>query len=357
MSSRQLMMLLTLHYWGSALLGLPSMIIGLSGKDSWAPILLGMLIQLLVIRLFVALYSQMNGDTLGQFLSRILGKAGGKIMLALYLFCVPFLIFILTLRSLGDFTSNDLFVETPPSAIYVLILFALVYCLYKGIIAVGRSAEITFPVAMALLLLFLLSLLHGAEWTNFLPVFEKGGQPVFQGTIMFLGYPNSEVALSLFLVPFLKDKASYRKALVHSTWITSIALLLLTVLIIAVLGESLPPNMPYVSQFAAKTVTIGGFYERIETIVTIIWFIVIFYRLILTLFIVAYGCADLFGIKQYKGLLIPLALTSIPLAMNVWDNPSVIAELNEIWYLNVFFFNLLCPLLWYAASKLRSRLK
>lgn len=174
---------------------------------------------------------------------------------------------------------------------------------------------------------------------------------------MFLGYPSSEVALSLFLVPFIKDKASYKKALVHSTWITCAALLLLTVLIIAVLGESLPPNIPYVSQFAAKTVTIGGFYERIETIVTIIWFIVIFYRLILTLFVSAYGCAELFGIKHYKGLLIPLALASIPLAMNVWDNPSVIAELNEIWYLNVFFFNLLCPLLWYAASKIRSKLK
>lgn len=357
MSSRQLTMLLALHYWGSALLGLPSMMIGLSGKDAWAPILLGMLFQMLIIPLFVAIYSQMNGDTMGQYLVRTLGKTAGKTMLALYLFFVPFLIFILTLRSLGDFTSNDLFIETPPSAIYALILFALVYCLYKGFNAVCRSTEITFPIALVLLVMLLLSLIYGADWSNFLPVFEKGVHPVVEGTINFMAYPNSEVALSLFLVPLMKNKQAYQKALIHSTWITGITLVLLTALIIMVLGESLPPNMPYVSQFAAKTVTIGGFYERSETVVTVIWFIVIFYRLILTLYIAAHGCAELFGLKQYTGLLIPLALASIPLAMNVWDNPSVIAELNEVWYLNVFFFNLLCPFLWYTAHKLRNRVK
>lgn len=355
MSSRQLTMLLTLHYWGSALLGLPSMLIGLSGKDAWIPILLGMVMQLLVIRLFVALFAQMNGDSLGPFLVRTLGRAAGKIMLALYLFFVPFLIFVLTLRSLGDFTSNDLFIETPPTAIYVVMLFALVYCLYKGITAIGRSAEIAFPAALFLLLLLLLSLGYGAEWTGFLPVLEHGVIPVAHGTVMFMGYPSSEVALSLFLVPLLADKSAYQKALLHSSWINSMALLLLTVLIIAVLGESLPVNIPYVSQFAAKTVTIGGFYERIETVVTVLWFMVIFYRLSLTFYISVSGCAELFGIKQYKALLIPLALACIPLAMNVWDNPSVVAELNEVWYLNVFFFNLLCPLLWYVIHKLRFR--
>lgn len=88
-----------------------------------------------------------------------------------------------------------------------------------------------------------------------------------------MAYPNSEFALSLFLVPLMKNKQAYQKALIHSLWITGIALLLLTALVIMVLGESLPPNMPYVSQFA------------------------------------------------------------------------------------VFFFNLLCPLLWYTAHKLRNRLK
>lgn len=357
MSSRQLTMLLTLHYWGSALLGLPSIMIGSSGRDAWAPILLGTLLQMLLLPLFVGLFTQMKGDSLGAFLIRILGKAAGKAMLALYLLLVPFLIFILTLRSLGDFTSNDLFVETPPAAIYIVILFALVYCLYKGFTAVSRSAEITFPLTLALLLLLLISLVYGADWSNFLPMFEKGVLPVTKGTVMFVAYPNSEVALSLFLVPFIKNKPAYRKALYNSTWITGIALLLLTVLILAVLGDSLPPNIPYASQFAAKTVTVGGFYERIETMITVIWFIVIFYRLILTLFITAAGCAELFGLKQYKGLLAPLALASIPLAMNVWDNPSVIAEINEIWYLNVFFFNLLCPLLWFIVHKMRNRAK
>ncbi|MBW4083033.1 endospore germination permease [Paenibacillus sp. S150] len=357
MSSRQLTMLLTLHYWGSALLGLPSMLIGLSGKDAWVPILLGMLLQMLILPLFVAIFSQMNGDSVGVFLTRAMGKAAGKLMLALYIIFVPFLINILTLRSLGDFTSNDLYIETPPPAIYALILFALVYSLYKGFTAVSRSAEITFPIVFALLLMLLLSLLPGADWSSFLPMFEQGAEPLFKGTAMFMAYPYSEVALSLFLAPFIKNKQSYKKALIHSTWITGIALLLLTVLIIAVLGESIPPNIPYASQFAAKTVTIGGFYERIETVVTVIWFIVIFYRLILTLFISALGFAELFGLKQHLALLPPLALVTITLAMNVWDNSSVIAELNEIWYLNVFFFNLLCPLIWYTAHKLRNRNK
>lgn len=78
--------------------------------------------------------------------------------------------------------------------------------------------------------MLLLSLIYGADWSNFLPVFEKGVYPVVEGTINFMAYPNSEVALSLFLVPLMKNKQAYKKALIHSTWITGITLVLLTAL-------------------------------------------------------------------------------------------------------------------------------
>lgn len=256
---------------------------------------------------------------------------------------------------MGDYTSNDIYIETPPSAIYAVILFVLVYSLYKGFTAVARSVELAFPLAILLIVLLLASLIHGTDWSNFLPLFEKGVMPVSKGTVMYLAYPNSEVVLSLFLAPLIKNKQTFKKALINSTWISGSVLLLLTVLVTALLGESLPPNLPYASQFAAKTVTIGGFYERIESVVTIIWFIVIFYRLIVLLYISAQGFAELFGLKEHFALLPPLAVISIPLAMNMWDNTSVIAEINEVWPFHSFFFTLLCPLIVFTVHKIRYR--
>ncbi|AIQ46574.1 hypothetical protein R70723_12345 [Paenibacillus sp. FSL R7-0273] len=357
MTARELTLLLTLNYWGSALLGLPSSLIGVSGKDAWLSILLGVCLQMLLIPLFTGIFKQMNGDSVGKYLNRTFGKGFGKALLALCLFFVPFQIFVLTLRSLGDFTSTDLYIETPPSAIYILILAAMMYCLFKGIKAVAKSAELTFPIAGFLLAVLLLSLLHGAEWDNFLPVMEDGIRPVLHGSVMFLAYPNSEIALSLFLAPYIKNKKTYSKALWHSTWLTGLGLLLLTVMVIAVLGENLPPNIPYASQFAAKTVTVGGFYERIETAVTVIWFIVMFYRMIFTYYICTQGVAELFELKNHQRLLPPLALLSIPLAMLVWDNPSVTAEITAVWPTGVIFFNILLPLVWFITFKAKGRIK
>ncbi|WP_157643566.1 GerAB/ArcD/ProY family transporter [Paenibacillus camerounensis] len=355
MTSRELCMLLTLSYWGSALLGLPSVLIGVSGSDAWLPILLGTGFQFLLIPVFTGIFKQMNGNTVGQYLNRILGRWIGKGLLAVYLFFVPFQILVLTLRSLGDFTSTDLYIETPPAAIYIIILFAMVYCLHKGISAVAKSTEITFPIAGLLLVVLLLSLLHGAEWNRLLPFLDNGAGPVLHGTTMFIGYPNSEIALSLFLAPFIQSKQTYRKALWQSSILTGLGLLFLTIMVTVVLGENLPPNIPYASQFAAKTVTVGGFYERIETAVTVIWFIVMFYRMIFTFYICAHGLADLFGLKQHFAFLIPLALLCIPLAMLVWDNPSVTAEITAVWPTGVIFFNILLPLSWLILGKIKGR--
>ncbi|MNB76958.1 Spore germination protein YndE [compost metagenome] len=353
MTSRELCMLLTLNYWGSALLGLPSVLIGVSGRDAWLSILLGTGMQFLLIPAFTEIFRQMKGKTVGQYLNQIFGRWIGKGMLAVCLFFVPFQIFVLTLRSLGDFTSTDLYIETPPTAIYIIILIAMVYSLHKGISAVAKSTEITFPIAGLLLAVLLLSLLHGAEWNRLLPLMDNGAGPVLHGTMMFVGYPNSEITLSLFLAPFIKSKKAFRKALWQSSILTGLGLLFLTIMVTVVLGENLPPNIPYASQFAAKTVTVGGFYERIETAVTVIWFIVMFYRMIFTFYICAHGLADLFELKQHAAFLIPLALLSIPLAMLVWDNPSVTAEITAVWPTGVIFFNILLPLTWLIIAKIK----
>lgn len=357
MTSRELCMLLILSLWGNALLGLPSVLIGVAGRDAWLSIILGTALQLLLIPIFTGIFSQMNGDTLGQYLNRIFGRWLGKAMLFLCLFFVPFQIFVLTLRGLGDFTSTDLYIETPPSAIYIIVLSAMVYCLHKGITAVAKSTELTFPIAVLLLVVLLLSLMDGAEWNKFLPFMENGSGPVLHGAVSFVGYPSSEIALSLFLAPFLKSKQSYRKALWQSSLITGLGLLMLTVMVVVVLGENLPPNIPYASQFAAKTVTVGGFYERIETAITVIWFIVMFYRMIFSFYICAHGLAELFALKNHFSVLIPLALLSIPLAMLVWDNPSVTSEVATVWPTGAIFLNILLPLFWLLFGKLKLKVE
>lgn len=339
---------------GSSLLVLPSFMAQFAKQDAWLSVLVGICLQLAIIFLYAAISRQMNGKTIVAHFQRIFGKAIGTSLLFVFIWIVPYLIFMMTLRNLGDFMTIAVVPETPANALYLLMLIPVYYVARSGVAVIGRTSEIFFLAFVLLFMLVLLSSIPSIQLHNLMPILEFGWKPVVYTSFTVLGFPYLENFLFLFILPHYKEPHRFKKIVLTSTIISGAIFLLIIVVVTSVLSTPVMSHVLYPSYFAVRTITIADFIERFEIIVTISWYITIFYRITLLLYITAQVLTELCKLRDNRPLLIPLLLIGLIGANWVWPNLAALFQLFQIWYLYAIIFGIVLPLILWLIGKLRT---
>lgn len=153
-------------------------------------------------------------------------------------------------------------------------------------------------------------------------------------------------------------KKEMKKAFYIGTFIGGIVITSLTILCILVLGVDITIRQTFPSYVLGKKISIGDFLERIEVIVAIIWIITIYFKVTISYYILNIGLAQIFGLKDYKILLFPLALLII--TFSIFMHPDIVHLSNYIadtltpYSLTICFF---LPLLLLVIGKMRKKRK
>ncbi len=111
---RQAIMWFALYQIGSAYLVLPAAITAAAKQDAWLSIPVSLGFHLLLIPLYTSIARQIQGKSFVEHLRCLFGPLGGTISIV-FIFFFPFLVFIMTLRNLGDFITIAIMPETPPT--------------------------------------------------------------------------------------------------------------------------------------------------------------------------------------------------------------------------------------------------
>jgi spore germination protein KB len=344
LTARQATLWIVMYQVGSGFLIIPSPIVAIAKQDAWLSALLSLAFHLLWIPLYFAIANRMKGQSLVMHLGTVLGKRGGKLFALLFILFVPYMIFIMTLRNIGDFLSTSIMPETPEDAIYLLMLIAVFCAVRAGAAVIGRSAEVLFLVVPLLYAIVATSLLPSVEISNPFPVFEYGWKPIVQGSFLLLAFPYLETFLFLFLVHNVGDPAVWRKSVVRSSLISGGMYVGMILLVIAVLGEGVTSDLTFASYFVVRTISIGDFIQRFEIVVTIFWYISIFFRLTLLMYVSVHGLAGVFRLTDAKVLTIPLLLLALIMAHSIWPNTLFLTELYQVWPLYAMVFGIAVPL-------------
>ncbi|MFC5531086.1 GerAB/ArcD/ProY family transporter [Cohnella yongneupensis] len=344
LTTRQATLWLTLYYTGSAILVAPTTLTAVAKQDAWIAVLLALGVHFVVLLIFGPLGRLSGKASVGEFLAKLLGKPIGKIVLALLLLTGPLPVTVFNIRDLTDFTTNDILNRTPIEAIAFLGLLVVVIGLYLGIQTLGRAADVLFPLVMVLLLIMLVSLLPSITVHHILPVGEYGLKPIVAASILLLGYPYLEPSIPWMISFKMEKPAQFGKVLRNSALISGLFFLLTTTLTIMRAGPELAAQLSYPTYFMAKMINIGDFYQRVEALLSFLFFIVIFFRQSMLIYVSATGLADLFSLKNHRTLLIPLVLIVMPLAFNAWSNPSMLFKLDQTWPYFRMIFGVLLPL-------------
>lgn len=352
-SSRQFGVLLCLYMIGNAIIYSPPQLIFLAKQDAWLSIIVGLLAGMLLIVLYNTLGGKFPNLNFAQYSEQIFGRFFGKLA-ALAALSFVYISTLYPLWGISDFLATRMLSKTPIEVIISITVIMVAFSVILGLETISRVSEILFPWTLLFLLLVILMLIPQMKPTNFLPILEEGMKPTIRGSVQFLSFPLTAAFNFLMLLPYANNVSKAKKAYYLGTVIGGTVIWIVTMTNIAVLGVSLALGSIYPTYDMAQKINIGDFLQRAEAIIAIIWFVTQFFYTVINFYITTLILAQILGLKEYRPLVLPIGVISVPLANVLIPNiPYSFTFTNKVWPAYAFTVTLLLPLLMLLIAKLR----
>jgi len=325
-------------------------------KDAWLAILLALCGGIVLFYIFHFLYRQYPNLLFTGYIRELFGKYLGWIVGLLY--CLHFLYICgRNVRELGDLLVSSTLSETPLLAINLTLVLVICYVIHLGIEVVGRTAEV-FMVVLLLLgaagnFFFLVS--GDVDFHQIRPFLERGWKPIFTTAFPhLLIFPFGEMIAFTMLLPYLNRpqlaKRAWLAAMISSGMILSWTVLLNT----SVLGVDVMQRSVFPTLTAVGKVNLFDFIERLDAIVVFTLLITVFFKASIYLYAAVLGIADLFKLKTYRQILLPIGTIVIFLSLAM---ASSFSEQGEEGFLNHYLslaLLIVVPMLMLVVSVIRN---
>ncbi|WP_342440601.1 endospore germination permease [Lysinibacillus sp. FSL K6-0057] len=355
-SSRQFTIVTFLYSIGTAILIIPSSITGAAKQDAWVAASIGVVLSLLVIKLFLTLANQTPSLNFIEANEKILGRFFGKITAI----CFLILTFFSTgelLYFIGIFMKTEVMPETPTLAFALLFSIIIMYAAYLGIETFARSAEILFPLFIFIFIFFVVCITPQITFENIQPLLEATKTSMFYSIARFMSIFSFPLLVLLMLYPAgVNVQPSAQKGLYIGTILGGVVLITLIVLSILVLGPENTASRTFPSYALAQRISIGNFLQRIEIIMAFMWISSIYIRTFMYFYTTVVGLAQILKIKDHRPLILPMGIIIIGLSQIV--HPDIVHSTNynnEIWPIFSFIFTILLPILLLIVAVIRNR--
>ncbi|MCJ7990188.1 spore germination protein [Priestia sp. OVS21] len=325
-------------------------------KDAWLAILLALCRGIVLFYIFHFLYRQYPNLLFTGYIRELFGKYLGWIVGLLY--CLHFLYICgRNVRELGDLLVSSTLSETPLLAINLTLVLVICYVIHLGIEVVGRTAEV-FMVVLLLLGAagnFFVLVSGDVDFHQIRPFLERGWKPIFTTAFPhLLIFPFGEMIAFTMLLPYLNRpqlaKRAWLAAMISSGMILSWTVLLNT----SVLGVDVMQRSVFPTLTAVGKVNLFDFIERLDAIVVFTLLITVFFKASIYLYAAVLEIADLFKLKTYRQILLPIGTIVIFLSLAM---ASSFSEQGEEGFLNHYLslaLLIVVPMLMLVVSVIRN---
>ncbi|GAF23962.1 MULTISPECIES: GerAB/ArcD/ProY family transporter [Shouchella] len=322
LTTNQFRMLVLFSTCSTSLLSMPLILGTMVGRDAWWIVIFGTLLGLPHIFLFQMLARRYPQKDIFEISRDILGNKAGVIVVLL-ITALPLLTVSTKLHYSLSFINNHLLPETPSAMVMFISMSIVAMGVYLGICTLGRTAEmlsIFFFIPLFTLFVLKASDIH----LEFVLPFFRGEQNQYVEAILFylaITSCNNFLILSIF-PKYVSDKKRAGRAFWQGHVLACTILFLVTLLCISVLGPELMTTAYYPLFALTQRVSFGNFAERIEALLTILWFITIYFKICLYLYVSAKGIGNMFQLKNIKPLVLPLALLFLFIPLQAFEDAA-----------------------------------
>lgn len=302
-SSYQIVMLIAGFFLGTSIILNPAAI---DGADAWFSGLVAIVAGLLVVCITAALAALHPGKTLVAILIFCFGRIAGKIIGFFYLL---FAIWLSgeVLLTFSNYSNSVSYPETPILALSICFMLVIAFAVKIGLEAMGRISEVLMVLSVLITAVTLFSLLTNFHPDVFLPIFKNGiTKPAVNGLMGGL-LPFAEVFLALNIMPNLNDQKKTFQSLSLAVLVAGGIMYLFTVRNISVLGVAASARNVFPSEKVFRLVPDIDIVPLLD--INVIVFGIM--KVSLALYAQAKILGDLFGLKEFKIYVLPLAALDI----------------------------------------------
>ncbi|SFD76125.1 spore germination protein (amino acid permease) [Paenibacillus catalpae] len=342
-SGRQFSLLIFSFIAPTVILVIPGLMSNISKQDAWMTIFPSVLIGALNIWIMIKLSKRYPGMTIVQYSSEILGKWLGKV-LGCYLIYVWINFDFIILNQHIQFINTVFLMRTPSVIISLTLAILCGIAVYMGIEAIARCNEYLALLNFVFLIPLLLLMLAESDPERLRPVLGNGIFPVLQASVFPIAYISQFFILG-WLLPFLNQPKKASKVSFISLFIIS-GLLCITLLPLIMVFGPLTEKLVFPVLSVIQYIGIEGSFERLEALAVAIWVMGCFIKISTTLFIICLSIGQIFNIRNYKDLVIPITILSVIGSVTVFRNYSTDLGnyLNSTYPSYAFFTHFVLPL-------------
>ncbi|MCY9530353.1 MULTISPECIES: GerAB/ArcD/ProY family transporter [Paenibacillus] len=350
-SVRQFTILVFLYSVGTAILVIPSSLAEEVKQDAWIASIISIGISMLLVKLYSIVAQHHPRMTLVEMIEKRLGKWLGT---AISWFFVFFALITSSelLNYMGFFMTTQILPNTPMIATNIIFAFIVVMGVRLGLEVLARSAEILFPYFILLLLILLLCIAPQIDIHKIQPIFESSMKPMIRATLLFSSIYLFPAVVFLMIYPSSTPEVSKAtKAFYIGVLLAGIVLTIIIACTILVLGAETTSRQLYPSYALAKRIMVGTFFQHVEVVVAVMWFITIYFKMSMYFYVSCVGLSQTLRLHDYRILVYPLGLLLVIFSIIVHPSSVHYSDYNKTtWIPFVATFGILVPLLLLAVS-------
>lgn len=316
----------------TGVLSIPSIAGKFARHDMWMTPIVGALIGFITVYITWKLHQLFPKLTPIQYSERILGKAVGRLF---SLFLVSFYIHDtgIAVRQYSDFISGNVMRETPEIVFSISIVFVSALAVRGGIEVIARAAVICTTIFLSTSLVLLL-LIKDIDISNMLPILEDGLLPVIKGGLVHTAW-FSEFFLLAFIYPFINTKRKGLKSGMKASLYVMLLLLYFHFFVLTILEVS-AINQFYPVYSIIRSISVFGFFENFEVLVTASWVLGNFVKVSVFLYVGSLGLAQLLRLSNYRIIVFPVSLLLV--LLSYWDIPNIVELVDFLAKVQPFYF-------------------
>lgn len=306
----------------------------------------------ILVSIFYFIFYKLYKGFEGKNIFDITNFLGGKTLENIFGFCIATYLLVLSVTTIHEFgqdIKNMMFTSSLVSEINLLLILGIALGMYTGIRGLFRTGSVIFPLLVTGVILLFLALYSKIDLTNLTPIFGTGYNQLFLKGSLSIGIFNSLIIL-FFVAPSLNN---LKKTGIYSILFSSATNFLILFLLFSVFPyESLRQNSFAIFELT-RMIGFGRFFQRLESIFTLLWIIVacIFLGVALRFAIEIY--MRVFNFKYIHRLIPCVALLILNYSILIPDYATAVIIRKVLYNIvsPILFF--ICPLLILLLAKLK----
>lgn len=327
-----------------------------TAQAAWMIPIISGAIMLVPLFCILKLVEHFKDKNLIEITYKVTGKFFG-FLIGMVLFLIAYSATVIDSRSYVDIISTMYFPATSTIHLYFVLIGSSYFLANRGLLAIGRTAWITFPYVKVSLFFIIILLWNELYFGYLFPIAGYGLEKVALQGASYASITSDLLFFSI-LYPFFKNYKSYKKATLLGLAVSTLELVIFFVVYIAYFDFPSIEFIAYPFHEISRMVTFGRYVSHIESLFFAFWSVASLIRFAVYLYISTAIFAYTSKIKEFEPLILPFAVLTIMIGLlpeNVIQNVLLLRSNVVLMGTSMLLF--IIPVMLLLTAKLRGEFK